>query len=240
MDTGAGTIFKAVGATTLTVAEPVIPLASAWIIAEPPCLAVTSPVLLTLAKLGCVELHAAIEDTSSAVPLVKVAIAWNWLIVPATMSNVAGTTLTEAMGTTVMLAVAVKPLVCALIVVEPICWAVTKPNLLTVAILAFFKLQVTIPLRSCVVASLKVAIASSCWLLPGEIKKDDGLMLKLTTTAGVTVRLVVPVTDPTVAMMLETPTDRPITWPSGVINATSGAEEFQIAAEVKSCVLPSE
>jgi hypothetical protein len=63
-----------------------------------------------------------------------------------------------------------------------------------------------------------------------------GMMFRAITTAGVTVRLVDPVTDPVVARMLEVPTATPVARPPGVIVATP--DELHAAVLVRFCVLP--
>jgi hypothetical protein len=64
-------------------------------------------------------------------------------------------------GITVRSADPVRPLPSARIVVEPTCSAIASPPLLTLAMAGCVELHATIPVRSCVVPSLNVAIAWS-------------------------------------------------------------------------------
>jgi len=122
-----------------------------------------------------------------AVPSLKVAIAWSWLLVPGAMDNVAGMMFKAMGGIMVRLADPVNPLPCAKIVVEPTCSAVTTPPLLTLAMPVCVELHATIAVMSSVVPSLKFAIAWNWLLLPGDMESVAGAMFKAMT--GATVRL---------------------------------------------------
>jgi hypothetical protein len=239
MDNGEGTMFKAVGAATVRLTDPVTPLPPARIVVDPTCKAVTSPPLLTLAMPGCVELHAMIAVRSCILPSLKVAIAWSWLLVPGASESVAGTMFKALTGATVRLADAVKPLVCARIVAAPTWSAVTIPALLTVAMPVPCKLHATFAFISRVDPSLKVAIAWSWRLLPTDMNSVAGVMFKPTTAAGITVRFAVPVTDPEVALMLVVPIAQPVAIPPAAIIATYGSDKLHVTDAVRFFLLPS-
>src|SRR5208283_5366007 len=70
--------------------------------------------------------------------------------------------------------------------------------------------------------------------------KVAGLMLKPTATGADTVRFALPVTGPTVAVMVEMPGSPPVAKPEEVIVATAGSEELQVRDDkVRDRVLPS-
>jgi hypothetical protein len=63
-------------------------------------------------------------------------------------------------------------------------------------------------------------------------------MFKATTTAGVTVRLAVPVTDPAVALIVDVPTALATASPPGLTLAIADPDEFHVVVVVKFWVLP--
>jgi hypothetical protein len=92
---------------------------------------------------------------------------------------------------------------------------------------------------SSAVPSLKFAITWSSTLFPTDMNNVAGIMVKPTTAARVTVRFAVPVTDPTVALMLDVPIAAPVASPPDVIVATPGADELHVTDELRCFVLPS-
>src|ERR1700691_1528633 len=125
-------------------AEPVRLPTWARTVVEPTCQPDTAPVLFMLAMFGCAELHPAVPVMSSVVPLLKVAIAWNWPPPPRTSVNVAGEMLTAVTtgGVTVKDADPVTEPRVALTVAVPNALVVTLPGVLIVALVDPCKLQV--------------------------------------------------------------------------------------------------
>src|SRR5450755_3070618 len=107
METVDGLMLRAIGVTTVRLHDAVNPPAAATIVVAPSCPAVTTPRLFTPAIGGWAELQAAMEVTSMVDPSARVAIDWNWLLVPAAMEKVDGTTFRATTGRTVRFAVAV-------------------------------------------------------------------------------------------------------------------------------------
>jgi hypothetical protein len=83
-----------------------------------------------------------------------------------------------------------------------------------------------------------MAIAWSWLPLPRGKDKVAGTIFKPITTAGVTVRLAVPVTVPEVALIVAVPTPLATVAPAGLTPAVD-ADELHVAVCVRSCVLPS-
>jgi hypothetical protein len=99
---------------------------------------------------------------------VKIPVAANCCVVPLAMVFAAGVTVmeTSAAVVTVNVAVLLIPPKVALIIVVPWPTEVARPRLPaafeTVAAAVFTEPQVTLPLRSCVVVSLYVPVATNC------------------------------------------------------------------------------
>src|SRR5208282_2014106 len=130
---------------TVISADAVNPLPWARIVVDPTASAVVSPVLLTIAMAGCIELQVAVAVMSCVVPSLKVAIAWSWLLLPKVIDSVAGTMFREttAAGFTVRLAVPVRFTEVAPIVAVPIALATAMPVWFTTAIFDADELHTT-------------------------------------------------------------------------------------------------
>src|SRR5208283_5173283 len=103
------------------------------------------------------------------------------------MDNGEGTMFKAMGGATERLTDPVTPSPPARIVVEPTCKAVTTPPLLTLAMPGCVELHARIAVRSCILPSLKVAIAWIWLLVPGARVSVAGTMFKPLT--GTTERL---------------------------------------------------
>ena len=121
----------------------------------------------------------------------------------------------------------------------PVASPLVGEALLIVAIEAGDEVQVTEPVRFCVLLSANMPTALNCVpvcsatvALGGEtcmdFRVDDA-----TTTAAV------PLTDPCCAVMVAVPADWPVAKPKLVILTTLLAEELQVTALVMDAVLPS-
>jgi hypothetical protein len=84
-----------------------------------------------------------------------------------------------------------------------------------------------------------LAIAWSWLVLPKGKDNVAGTTLSDSATAGVTVRLAFPVTDPEVALIVAVPIALASAEPVALTLAAAGADEFHVAVCVRFCVLPS-
>src|SRR5579864_1257691 len=126
----------------------------------------------------------------------------------------------------------------AVIVLLPTAKALAKPALLTVATDWLRELQVTEDVRSCLLPSLNVAVAVNCCAVPEGIEGLLGVTA-IALRVGVTVSLVVPVTEPELAIMFALPGATPVAKPAALTVATVVDAEVQVTEFVRSCLLPS-
>ena len=123
----------------------------------------------------------------------------------------------------------------AVMVVVPTAALVASPwlplLLLTTATVVELELQVTVVVRFCVEPSVKVPVAVNCWLVPRAIEGLAGVTAIETRVAGVTVSVVVPLTEPEVAVIVVVPVPvlvaRPKVGEESLTVATFSAEEVQ-------------
>jgi hypothetical protein len=80
----------------------------------------------------------------------------------------------------------------------------------------------------------------NCCVVPFAIDGFAGVTASDTSTAGPTVRVVLPVTPVTAALTCDVPCDAPVALPPEVIVATALFDDAQVAAVVTSWVDPSE
>lgn len=167
--------------------------------------------------------------------------AANCCVVPLEMDAFAGVTamLTRA-GAVLVSAVepTIVPLV-AEIVVVPKEVAVANPVLLMVADGAV-EVQTEALVISCCDPSVNVPIASNCAEKPTGREEFAGVTAIELSTAGVTVRTLVPVTEPKLAETVVAPVPMLDAKPLLLITATVGADDVQVLVLVKLSVEPSE
>jgi hypothetical protein len=88
-----------------------------------------------------------------------------------------------------------------------------------------------------------VPVAVNCWLVPSASAGVAGVMANETRAAEVTVSVVDPVTDPTLAEMFAVPCSTLLATPCPpealLIVATPGVSEIHCTVPVMFCVLPS-
>jgi hypothetical protein len=155
----------------------------------------------------------------------------------------------------------------AVIVVEPAATEVAKPlepaALLMAATAASDELQVTVIVRSCVVLSENVPVATNCWFVPLRMLGLVGVIAMDTSVAEVTVTIVDPDMLPKFAVIFALPervafvrpalrsmlelsavdAENPENCATSVLDATfkaSTADEVQVTVDVRSCVVLSE
>lgn len=133
---------------------------------------------------------------------------------------------------------------CTLMVALPVAaTAVTKPEALTVAIAASEEVQVTPAVSVCVAPSEYLPVATTCWVDPLGKVRGDGLKLIESSTAGLTVSVVLPLVVPWVALMMVVPCDRAVASPMVpvvmLMEATVAFEDDQLDVCVMSWIEPS-
>ena len=195
--------------------------------------------------------------------------AVNCLVVPLTMLELAGVTAMETSVAEVTVSV-VEPDTLpdvALIVVEPAATDVANPlepaALLMAATAASDELQVTVVVRSCVVLSENVPVATNCWFEPLTMLGLIGVIAMDTSVAEVTVTVVDPDVLPHFAVIFAMPglvalvlpglscvldlsvvdAENPVNCATPVPEATfkaSTADAVHVTVDVKSCVVLSE
>ena len=83
----------------------------------------------------------------------------------------------------------------------------------------------------------------NCWVVPSAIEGAAGVIAIETSAAAVTVKVVDPLIEPDVALIVAVPwltvLARPAADPTLLIVATAGAPELHWTAAVMFCVLPS-
>jgi len=103
--------------------------------------------------------------------------------------------------------------------------------------------QVTLFVKSCVLPLLNVPVAANCRFVPSEIDGVAGATAIDTSVAGVTVKVVDPLTDPDVAIMLVVPVPTLVATtcvpPTLLTVATDSLSTLHCAVCVMSWVVPS-
>jgi hypothetical protein len=136
-----------------------------------------------------------------------------------------------------------SPLV-AVMVADPaaraVAWPFVPAALLMAATEVVDELQVTEAVRSWVLASEKVPVAVNCWVVPTAILGFVGVTEMDWRVAVLTVRVVVPVLPPDVAVMVVVPAASPDALPTLSMVAVAMLDELQTTCVVKSWVLASE
>jgi hypothetical protein len=99
-------------------------------------------------------------------------------------------------------------------------------ELLMVAFVVSEDVQVTVPVTSCVVPSLKVPVALSCSVVPISIAGRGNVIAM--DTRDVTVRFAVPLTVPEVAVITTEPCDAPVATPLLEIDAIAELDVLHV------------
>ena len=161
--------------------------------------------------------------------------------VPFATEGFAGVTAIETSDGAVTVSVAVPCTVpeAAVIVVGPGVRVVAPPVALIVATLVAEELHVAVAVKSAVVKSPYVPVAVNCCGVPFTTEGFAGATAIETSAGPVTVSRVVPLTLPTVAVIVVGPGARVVAAPVALIVATVVADELHVAVAVKSAVVPS-
>ena len=107
-----------------------------------------------------------------------------------------------------------------------------------VATVALDELHKTEAVRSCVLVSLNVPIAVNCLLVPIAIVEFAGVTASETNVAAVTVSVVLPLTDPEVAVIVVVPVPTAVASPDTPTADTVIADDDHVT-DGSNCVLPS-
>jgi hypothetical protein len=127
--------------------------------------------------------------------------------------------------------------------VVPVPRLVARPVLLMLAVNGVSELQVTVAVRSCVVPSVKVPVAVNCCAVPKAIEGFPGVTAIDTSTAAVTLRVVLPLTEADVAVIVAVPVPTLVASPFWLVTllmvATLGVSLPHSTLSVTFCVVPS-
>jgi hypothetical protein len=242
---GAMLIETRAAGVTVTVAVVDTEPDTAVMVVEPVVRDCASPAVpaetLIVATVGFDDIHCT-DDVRFCVELsLYVPVATNGCVVPRGIEGVDGVTAIET-STALLTCTTREPVTlpsCALTVALPVAaTAVTKPEALTTAVDAFEEVQVTPAVSVCVVASEYLPVATSCWVVPLAKVRGDGLKLIESSAAGLTARVVLPLTPPWVAVIVVVPCDRAVARPTVpvvmLMEATAGFEDDQLTVWVMS------
>lgn len=227
------------GPTVTKTLEFTAPIA-AVMVAEPTAFEVTRPVPLTVAALAFEVVQVAVLETFCVLPSVKAAMAVSCCVCPAARTGASGEMLmdTGAAAVTVTGTADVTEPRVALTLAEPCACVVMSPRLLTVAAAEFDVVQVAVAVTFCVLPSVYVAVAESCWVWPSARDTVDGVIAMETGVAAVTVILIGVITAPTLAVMVSDPAVFEVMRPVLLTVATRGFEVDHVAVLVTFCVVP--
>jgi hypothetical protein len=214
------TVTSATGTgTTVTEDAPVIPSLVAVIVALPSAIALTKPLVDTLAIDGASDVHVKVRPLKTLL-FASLVSAANWRLVPMTTFADGGLTITAAtLGITVSGALPVWPPLVARICAEPAVTAVTTPVCETIATGVLSELHVMVrPVSTLPPASRTIAVA--CVVCASVIVLDASVTLTDATGIGETVIDEVPLTPSLVAVSVAVPGEFAVTSPLDEILAT--------------------
>jgi hypothetical protein len=244
---GVNAMDVSVAGLIVTLIVVVCPVNSvAVIVADPGATPDMTPVDDTVATLGLLVDQEADAVTSTVRAFVNVTVAVNCWVDPAATLAFVGVRAMETIvpAETVTLAEFETPPTLAVTLTGPATNADSSPDeptaLLMDATVPFDVVQVATVVRSWVVLSLYVPIATTWSVRPAAIVAAVGVTAIDVRTAGVTVSPTVPVTPAIVAEIVEVPWETPDASPSCpselLTVATLGADEVHTTAEVRVCV----
>jgi hypothetical protein len=230
-----------VAAITVSTVLPVTPFNVAEIEEVPTAAVVARPAAVIVAVDGVAEAHVTLLVTFCVLLSLNVPVAVNCWVAPLVMLGLAGVTAMDCSVAAVTVAT-VEPEMApdvALTVEVPTAMEVANPAALMVSTDGVAEVQVTLPVRFCVLLSLNVPIAVNCCVAPLVIDGLAGVTVIDCNVAAVTVRIVLPVTPFNVAEIDEVPTAAPVANPALVIIAVDGVAEAHVTLPVRFCVLLS-
>ncbi len=171
--------------------------------------------LLTVAIPLLLDVQFTAELRFCVEPSEKVPVATNCWVVPNAILGLVGVTASETSVAAVTVKVVDPDMLpeTAVMVVEPAANEVANPDAFNVAAAVLEELHVAVAVKSCVVLSENVPVARNCWLVPFAMLGLVGEIAIDTSVAGVTVRVVDPVTLPDDAVIIVLPTALPLACP---------------------------
>lgn len=181
----------------------------------------------------------------SVVPSLKLPVAVKRSELPNAMLGSVGVMVSEVSvaGVTESVAVPTCPEKNAVIVALPAATPVASPLLptmsLTVAIDAGDDVHEADCVRSCVLPSANVPMALNCASVCCATLALAGVICSDTSAADSTTTAIVPLIEPSCALMVALPADCPVSWPALLTLATLPADELQLTELVIVWVLPS-
>ena len=230
--------------TTVRTVEPLTLPSVALILVVPwltPCASpVAAPIVATpvVADAQVTELLITAVVASEYVP-----VATNCWFVPVAITGLAGVTAMPCRVAEVTVRT-VEPLTnprLALMLLVPAASPVARPLEPIVAVAEVAEAQVTAAVRSRCEPSEYVPVAVNCWFAPIAITGLAGATAMLTRVAAVTVKVVLPLTLPSVALMLDVPAATPVARPVvAPMVATEPVADAQLTEPVRSAVVASE
>lgn len=236
-----------VAGVTVSVVDPEVPPNVAVIVVEPVAIDAARPweptVLLIVATPVLDEFQMAEVVRSCVVLSENVPVAVNCLPVPLAILGLVGVIAMEVnvAGVTVSVVEPETLPEVAVIVVAPVVADVASPCepavLLIAAAPVFEELQRTEVVRSCVVLSEKVPVATNCCVVPLAMPGLVGVRARDTSVACEIVISVSPETPSLDALILALPIPLPITCPGLSIVALVSSDETQATVPVTSLVL---
>ena len=215
---------------------------AALIVAEPVATAVARPLPLTVATDGLDEVQKTCLVISWLVPSEYMPDAVNSWVAPTGMLGLAGVTDIEDRVADVTVRVVLPRIVpeVAVMVAVPATAALAKPLLLTVATDVLDEVQMTSVVISWVVPSEYKPEAANCWVTPPGMLRLAGVTDMEDKTAWTTVRVVLPVITPEVAVMVGVPWAMAVAKPLPSITANDVLDELQMTCVVISRLVLSE
>lgn len=222
--------------------RPVSPLTEptdAIIVVVPVARLLATPWLLMVTAAGLDEAHSAVAVTSWVLLSLKVPVAVNCLLVPTAMLEFAGVTAieTNVAAVTVSVALPLTSPEAAEMVATPAPTPLANPEESTEAVPVAVDDQVT-DVSNCVLPSSKVPVAVNCWSVPCAMDATFGLTAIEISCAGTTVRVLVSLNAPTVAVIAVEPAATVVTNPLLSTVATDVEEEVHVTPLTKSCEDP--
>jgi hypothetical protein len=225
---------------TVSPVDPLIAPKSALIVLLPVATLVSRPWLLMVAAAGFEEVQTTEAVTSCVLLSLNVPVALNCFVVPTAMVEFAGVTAIEIKVAPEIVSDAV-PLTdpaLAVIVATPVPTLVARPVESTVAMEEDEEDQVN-DWSHCVLPSSKFPTAVNCCVVPSAMDGVAGVTEIEMRCAATTVKVVLSVNEPTVAVIVVDPAATVAAKPELLMVATAVDEEFQFTPLTKSALEPS-
>lgn len=225
---------------TVRSVEPLTVPKAAAIVVLPVARLVATPVLAIVAAAGFEELQTTDPEMSCVLLSLKDPLAVNCFVVPVATVEFAGMTVmeTRVASVTVRDAVPVTEPDAAVIVVVPVPKLLANPLTSTEATAPDEDDQLTDD-NNCVLPSSKFPTALNCSVVPNAIEELAELTEIEIRCAGTTVRTLLSLKDPTVALIVVEPAATVVASPFPSTVTTDGEDELQATPLFRSELVPS-